>query len=169
MNIRKIIDWLGSIFGGHSMPNLRKPEIVDIEVIVTPQTGNPANITFGFPEKKNGKVKHWKESSDNMYHVSFENQGSGGFIVLFNIEDDNGTGCVFHDDPSEAMYCHDQASCPPGKSSWVQFMPVGVINQGKTLVVFNRNNPAHVFGFTLRFMTNQGPKEFDPIGDDMNG
>lgn len=169
MSFRKILKWLRAKLGGKAVPHLKKPEIVDIEVIVTPQTGNPSNMEFSFPTKLSGKVKHWKESSDNMYHVKFQNQGAGGFIVLFNIENDQNTGCRFHHDPAKAMYCHGHPSCPTGPSSWEQFVPVGVINDGKTLVVFNRNNPAHDFGFTLRFTTDYGDREFDPIGEDANG
>jgi hypothetical protein len=152
------------------MRNLKKPVTVDIEVIVAPDPQNPAKLKFAFPEKKYGRVKHWKENSDDMYHVSFENRGAGGFLVLFNIEDDKGTGCKFHEDPDEAMYCHGQPSCPPSKISWPQFAPVGVINDGRTLIVFNKNHQKHKFGFTLRFTsTTHGDQEFDPIGDDMNG
>jgi len=169
MNFHKILKWLQAKLGGQSMPNLKKLEIADIEVIVTPAPGNPADMSFAFPTKNNGKVKHWKSNADGMYHVSFENQGGGGFIVVFNIEDDNGTGCRFHNDSAEAMYCHGQPSCPPGKSSWEHFTPIGVINEGRTLVVFNLNDKKRDFGFTLRFTTNYGDREFDPIGDDMNG
>lgn len=169
MTLQNILNWFGKILGGKTVPNLRKPEIVDIEVIVEPQPGNPSHMEFSFPTKTHGKVKHWKENSDDMYHVKFENQGAGGFIVLFNIEDDRDTGCRFHDDPAEAMYCHGHRSCPTGPSSWEQFIPVGVINDGKTLIVFNRNSRRHDFGFILRFTTNFGPREFDPIGEDANG
>jgi hypothetical protein len=169
MNLHNFLKWLQAKLGGKAMPNLKKPEIAEIKVIVTPEHGNPSNMKFSFPTKTTGKVKHWKENSDDMWHVRFENQGAGGFLVLFNIEDDNGTGCRFHDDPAEAMYCHDQRSCPTGPSRWEQFAPVGVINDGRTLIVFNRNNPAHDFGFTLRFTTDFGPREFDPIGEDANG
>lgn len=153
------------------MTNLKKPEIVDIEVIVTPDENDPCNISFSFPTKNNGKVKHWKDRGDNLYHVSFENQGADGFIVLFNIENDRDTGCRFHANPAEAMYCHDQAICPPpNNSNWSKFAPIGVINQGRTLIVYNKNDEERQFGFMLRFTTtNCGDQEFDPIGEDMNG
>lgn len=169
MSLRKILKWLG--LGGKSMPNLKKPEIVDIEVIVEPDEHDPCNIRFSFPTKNSGKVKHWKDHNDNLYHVSFSNDGADGFIVLFNIEDDNGTGCRFHANPAQAMYCHGVGSCPPpANSSWDKFVPIGVINQGKTLIVYNKNDQPSTFGFMLRFSTtNCGDKEFDPIGEDMNG
>src|SRR5687768_8252332 len=152
MIVRKILKWLG--LGGSAVTNLKKPEIVDIEVIVTPDPSNPCDIDFSFPTKKNGKVKHWKDNGDNLYHVSFENQGADGFIVLFNIEDDNGTGCRFHPDPMQAMYCHGAPSCPPpANSSWDKFTPIGVINQGRTLIVYNKNDEECSFGFMLRFTT----------------
>lgn len=170
MNLRKILKWLGAKLGVQSMSNLKKPEVVDIEVIVTPDVSNPSNIGFSFPNKNGRKIKQWKDSKDGMYYVSFENDGADGFIVLFNIEDDNGTGCRFHPDPVEAMYCHDQALCPPpNNSKWNKFVPIGVINQGRTLIVYNKNDEKHDFGFMLRFTTNSGAKVFDPIGKDMNG
>jgi hypothetical protein len=170
MNLRKILKWLGAKLGVQNMSNLKKPEVVDIEVIVTPNVSDPSNISFSFPRKNSGKVKHWKDSKDGLYYVSFENDGADGFIVLFNIEDDNGTGCRFHTDPANALYCHGQASCPPpNNSSWDKFVPIGVTNQGRTLIVYNKNDVPHDFGFMLRFTTNSGDREFDPIGRDQNG
>jgi hypothetical protein len=170
MSLGKILKWLKATLGGQSMPNLKKPEIVDIEVIVTPHATDPSKIEFSFPEKKHGKVKHWKESKDDLYHVSFENDGADGFIVLFNIEKDEGTDCRFHAVPAEAMYCHGAPTCPPpANSSWDKFIPLGVINQGRTLIVYNRNDEKRGFGFVLRFTSNRGDQVFDPIGEDMNG
>lgn len=171
MNLRKIWKRLEAKLKGQNVSNLKKPEIVDIEVIVKPDETNPCDIEFSFPTKNNGKVKYWKESKDDLYHVSFENDGADGFIVLFNIEDDKNTGCKFHADPAQAMYCHGVGLCPPpANSNWDKFVPIGVINQGRTLIVYNKNDERCEFGFMLRFTTtNCGDQQFDPIGEDMNG
>lgn len=150
---------------------LKKPEITNITVIVTPSsTDNPCDITFGLGGK-NGKVRSWKEPSDNKYHVSFENQGANGFIVLFNINDDNETGCVFRNVPHEAIWVQEGNQCPEDPCNWPQFVPIGVINDGRTLVVYNKNeNPRRTYAFTLRFTsTDCNDLKFDPIGENMNG
>lgn len=99
-------------------------------------------------------------------------------LVNFTIVDDGGTGLVFPNQPSRALWVHPVASkdgpCPPDGASWDQFEPVQVLNNNRTLQVLNRNRYQRLFKFSMNFTrdptSSHGQLEsWDPIGDNRNG
>jgi hypothetical protein len=103
--------------------------------------------------------------------LDFANAGRPGFFVYFDAVDGPGvTNARF--DSADPIWVQNVAACPTAACNWDQFKSVGLINEGKTLVVRNKNDPpAQQFGFTLRFRVDGCPNvvEFDPIGNNQNG
>lgn len=158
---------------------IRKPEIVEIDVTVTPPQNAvyPCNVSFDLSGGKTGKVTC--STKGGKYWVEFKNkkQGGGpadpvanGYIILFNIDDPDGTGCKFINDPDEAMWVQDISVCPTSQCYWPEFTAIAVLNDGATLMVYNANSYEQNFAFTLRFtIPGCGVIEFDPVGNNQNG
>lgn len=165
------------INGGTIMP--KKPDVVDINVIVTWNSGDPCDVTFALEPKNGNKVKVGKNPKGKDI-VKFDNDKNPGFLVCFNIVEQGGSGCQFLPDPDDAMWVQPSAlvnaPCPTGPAYWSQFRAVDVAstdpnNPNKTLVVYNKNDFQQYFGFTLRFEIDgcDHVLEFDPIGNNQNG
>jgi hypothetical protein len=140
------------LFGGPAMAG-KRPRDRDYTITVSRQ-GGPCDVGFVL----------------NPPGLTFSNGGRPGFFVYFDVVDGDGVeGCKFHaDDP---MWVQDIPECPAQQCEWQQFKAVGLINDGKTLVVRNKNEISKQFGFTLRFdVPGCGQVvEFDPIGNNQNG
>jgi hypothetical protein len=117
-------------------------------------------VSNGLPKGPDGEIK-------------FENKKHDGFNVYFDLKDPP-ENYVFLGGShlSEAVWSQLGKQCPTSAASAV-FTPKRVENNGKTLVVYNKNpSPAQGrFTYTLR-VTNDGGKTYlplDPGGDNMNG
>jgi hypothetical protein len=79
--------------------------------------------------------------------------GKPGYILYFDVVEDAGLDCVFHpDDPLWVEPIQQgQSACPSSPCSWDQFYKIDTINEGKTLMVRNKNDTVQLFAFTLRF------------------
>jgi hypothetical protein len=103
---------------------------------------------------------------------NFKNNHRPGFILYFDIDDPDGTGCVFDSsDPLWVDGVSNPAVCPPAIKNWDEFQAVDVINQGQTLMVRNKNINQKEFSFMFRFRRPGCPNviTFDPIGNNENG
>jgi hypothetical protein len=182
--VSKFLRWLFG--GGKKMP--KKPEVVDIEVIVTSKGGGPCDVDFelGHVSKAGtaGDVTVARNpASAPRQTLTFKNKEHPGFIVLFNIVDRGRTGIQFLPDPDDAMWVQpsdlSDPPCPTSPAYRTQFMAIDIADdrvggnrvRNQTLVVSNKNTQDQMFGFTLRFEIPGCPTvvEFDPIGNDQNG
>jgi hypothetical protein len=103
---------------------------------------------------------------------TFDNDHKPGFILYFDIDDPDGTGCVF--DPNDPLWVDGVSNppvCPPAQKTWDEFETVDVINEGQTLMVRNKNMTKQKFSFMFRFRRPGCPNviTFDPIGNNENG
>jgi hypothetical protein len=174
---KKIKELLG-INGGMIMP--KKPDVVDINVLVTRNADDPCDVSFELEAKNGPKVTIGKKPNGKDF-VDFKNINNPGFLVCFNIVEHGPLkGCQFLPDPDDAMWVQpssfQNAPCPSSPAYWSQFRALDVVSTGandknKTLVVYNKNDYPQYFGFTLRFEVEGCDKvfEFDPIGNDQNG
>jgi len=178
MSLWKKIKELLGINGGMIMP--KKPDVVDINVVVTRNPADLCDVKFHLEAKNEPKVKVGKNAKGKDV-IDFTNDKNPGFLVCFNIVEQGPTkGCQFLPDPDDALWVQpsafQNAPCPNSPAYWSQFRAVDVVSTGpndinKTLVVYNRNDYPQTFGFTLRFEVEGCDKvfEFDPIGNDHNG
>jgi hypothetical protein len=151
MNIFQRI--LHSLFGGPAMAGKRPRE--RSYTVTLSSRGGPCDIQFDLDPPD----------------LNFANNGRPGFFVYFDAVDGPGVTNARFDD-ADPMWVQNVAACPAGPCNWDQFKTVGLINQGKTLVVRNKNDPPpQQFGFTLRFRVDgcNDAVPFDPIGNNQNG
>lgn len=176
---QSVLEFLG-LNGGRKMP--KKPDVVDINVLVTWNSSDQCDVTFELEPKTGNKVKVGKKNGKDI--VEFKNDKQPGFLVCFNIVEQGGrTGCQFLPDPDDAMWVQPSAlanpPCPNSPAYWSQFRAVDVVSTdeddpddiNKTLIVYNKNDFEQMFSFTLRFeISGCGHVvEFDPIGSNQNG
>lgn len=141
-----------------------------IRVIMKADAGAPDGVRFAL-NANNGKGP--------VQRISFENNGHQGILTYFNIEDPDNTGLLFPPSPSNALWvnfsppnhpnpppCPDPNNPPP---PWAGFIPVSVENNQRQLIVYCRNLDQQIFKFALRFIGPNGPVNYDPIGDGLNG
>lgn len=131
-------------------------------------------------KKSNTKAFLWDIKSDLKKDgkLKFRNKNHPGFIVHFDIDDDDDTGYFFHDNHELAIgvqpYTGDPAPCPGQAAKWCQFFPVSVTEGNTRLEVRNLNEDETEFKYTL-FVTKTphapDPKfePIDPIGSNQNG
>ncbi len=103
---------------------------------------------------------------------TFKNANKPGFVLYFDIDDPQKTGCVFdQNDPLRVDGTSNPPVCPPATQSWDQFLAVDVFNDGTTLMVRNKNDTQKKFSFMFRFRRPGCPNviTFDPIGNNENG
>lgn len=111
----------------------------------------------------------------------FRNWGFPGFLIHYDLQDPKDEyvfpeSSLFPPNPPnqhlrEALYARSQPGCPTSASNWGQFEGEEVLNGGKTLVVYNKNQTPRDFAYTLR-VTNDGGKTYlplDPGGQNKNG
>jgi hypothetical protein len=119
-------------------------------------------------------VKFEVDASD----LKFKNDTGGvprpGYILYFDIEEPAGVDSRFHSsDPLwvEPFNTGTTAPCPSSPAYWDQFEVIGRINNGKTLMVRNKNDFEQLFSFTLRFEVAGCNRVLlcDPIGSNQNG
>jgi hypothetical protein len=140
------------------------PKNMDIDVIITPDA-SPKGVKF----KLDGPGKTGPDE------FQFKNDKHPGVLVYFNIKDPQDTGIRFKPTPSTALWVRAATGttlppCPTSPSTWVQFVPLSVEDDGKQLIVYNRNWNAKLFRYTLWFEWPDGtPVDHDPIGDNANG
>ncbi|QIK97043.1 hypothetical protein G7076_11985 [Sphingomonas sp. HDW15A] len=104
-------------------------------------------------------------------HITFDNvAGYNGFNVYFQLQ--GADGYRFPDDLEEALYVKGGSStyCPQSKSTWGQFEAVDVLDNGRTLKVWNKNDAKAKFAYTL-IAKKTGEKDLimDPGGTNNNG
>lgn len=104
-------------------------------------------------------------------HITFDNPpGYNGFNVHFQLH--GAGGYRFPDDLEEALYVKGGSStyCPQSKSKWGQFEAVNVLDNGRTLKVWNKNDAKAKFAYTL-IAKKTGEKDLvmDPGGTNNNG
>lgn len=138
---------------------------VDVDVIVTKDESAPDGVRF--------KLSSDLGSSDRL---KFKNDKHPGFVVNFDIKDDDQTGVLFLLEPDQAMWVRtfqdgDPDPCPRSSMHWDQFEATEVKQQGKRLVVRNLNEFEQKFAFSLRFSKpgSANPILYDPIGENENG
>lgn len=123
------------------------------------------------PKAKNGydfKLDGPGVTSDD--EIKFENFDNPGYVVYFKIKDVHQTGLRFRPDAEDALWVNAGLGNPPPDSQWPGFVPLSVENDEKKLIVYCRNKlPKQKFKFTLRFLGPNGPIDWDPIGDGLNG
>ena len=103
---------------------------------------------------------------------TFNNNHRPGYVLYFDIDDSDGTGCVFDSsDPLRVDGTSNPPVCPPATNDWEEFFAVDVINKGTTLMVRNKNINKKEFSFMFRFRRPGCPNviTFDPIGNNENG
>lgn len=133
----------------------KRPRNRDLMVIVRRNSSDPCDVRF----ELDGDTE-------------FSNNGRPGFNVFIDIDDPDNTGCTFHAaDPLWVQPFSGTPVCPTSPANWDQFVPVGVFNKGKTLLVRNRNDNIQKFAFSLRFNISGCSRvvDFDPIGSNQNG
>lgn len=110
--------------------------------------------------------------------LKFKNDHGGnprpGYILYFDIDEQPGVDSRFHaSDPLwvQPFNAGSPVPCPTSPAYWDQFEVIGTINDGKTLMVRNKNDYEQEFSFTLRFNVAgcTRVKECDPIGNNQNG
>lgn len=123
---------------------------------------------------------------DSNRRIVFHNSGRPGFMLRYRLFDNtnngNGSGYVFPSPPGPdhvrdplqwAMWSREGHDCPPAgyHAQWDEFTSVEVQDNGTTLLVWNKNQKAAEFAYTLR-VTNDGGQSYvdlDPGGNNMNG
>ena len=102
--------------------------------------------------------------------IRFDNNHHPGIMVYFKIKDTGRTGLLFPPAPCHALSVNPGTSNPPQGQQWDGFVPLSVENEQRKLLVYCRNgSPPTQFKFTLHFTGPDGPKDWDPIGDGLNG
>ena len=111
----------------------------------------------------------------------FNNHGHPGFLVHYDLQDPTHgylfpEAALFPPSPPkqnlrQALFSHGQTGCPTAVGQWGQFTAEDVTNSGKTLVVWNKNQTQHDFGYTLRVTNDRGATylPLDPGGVNQNG
>lgn len=144
----------------------KRPWSMDVYIDIIRDTSEPDGVRF----EMNYNCRTVEE-------LNFENNGRPGFWVHFHIDDDDGTGFVFPNEPEKALWvkpatADDPNPCPKSKHDWNEFTPHDVTNANRTLIVRNHNSRKQRFGFSLRFGRNPTEEPtvlFDPIGTNQNG
>lgn len=102
--------------------------------------------------------------------IQFDNNNHPGVMVYFKINDRAGTRLLFKRDPRNALSVNPGGGNPPPGTQWPGFVPLSVENNQQKLLVYCRNDVQNQqFKFTLHFDGPDGPKDWDPIGDGLNG
>lgn len=142
---------------------------VSVDIVLKVDTSKPNGIKFDM-------VSDLKQGDE----LTFKNDKKGDwFEVDFNIVDPDGTGYVFPDDETKAMYvtpvntvtdpCPDDWNCP---EYWPQFCAQKVTKNNRTLTVKNLNETVQLYKFC--FWLTKTPKDngpcipYDPIGSNQN-
>jgi hypothetical protein len=113
---------------------------------------------------------HPKNGKKN--ELVFQKGKKDGFVIRYELSDPNNV-YSFGTDPSEALYSTEAPGCPSEKGQWEQFYVLCIEDNGQTLVVHNKNEPANGsqdFGYTLRVTRDNGKNyiDLDPIGSNQN-
>jgi hypothetical protein len=111
----------------------------------------------------------------------FRNWGFPGFYIHFDLQEPT-LGYLFPESklfppnpPNQhlraALFASSQPGCPTSPSNWGQFDGEKVINNGKTLVVWNKNQTRRDFGYALQVTKDGGATylPLDPGGQNKNG
>jgi hypothetical protein len=99
--------------------------------------------------------------------LQFQGQKGDKFIMQYKLQDP-GLGLSFLPNPTDAFWV-SRTDCPKSASSDVNFRPISVSQDGKTLTVENDNVDVSLYYYTLRFSDGSGRVvEFDPIIDNRN-
>lgn len=100
-------------------------------------------------------------------NLIFKKGGPDGFTVRYHLADDLYT---FGTDPKEALYSSKNPVCPVPKGHWDEFVPIAIEQNGRTLVVHNKNESIQEFGYMLRVIKKGGSyRDLDPVGTNQNG
>lgn len=139
---------------------------VSVKVILGPPGSNPP---FHF-ESTDLPI-----GNDNV--IFFSNCGkSKGFLISYVIDDTKNPGYRFptsaigNDFLDHALWASASGACPTSACKWdAVFKAKRVEDSGKTLVVWNKNEVAQNFAYTLRVLKGTTWLELDPIGTNQNG
>jgi len=102
-------------------------------------------------------------------NIQFNNNGHPGVVVYFKIND-GGTGLRFPPNPGDALSVNQVDGNALEGPEWPGFLPLSVENNQQKLLAYCRNDVQNQqFKFTLHFDGPAGPKDWDPIGDGLNG
>lgn len=144
------------------MPN---PKEVHVDVIAKADPTSPDGVSFTLSSNLGSSER-----------LKFQNDKHPGFIVNFNLKDDDNTGVKFLPQPEDAMWvrtfdAQTPDPCPRCEMYWDQFKAINVKQQNKQLVVRNLNQYEQMFAFSLRFSKpgSADPILYDPIGENENG
>lgn len=144
------------------MPN---PKEVHVDVIAKADASSPDGVSFNLSSNLGANDR-----------LKFSNDKHPGFIVNFNLKDDDNTGVKFLSQPEDAMWvrtfdAQTPDPCPRCEMYWDQFKAIDVKKNNKQLVVRNLNQYEQLFAFSLRFSKpgSADPILYDPIGENENG
>ncbi len=109
--------------------------------------------------------------------IYFSNCGkSKGFFIHYTIDDTANPGYRFptstngNDFLDQALWATDSGPCPTSACKWeAVFKAHNVKDSGKTLVVWNKNEVAQDFAYTLRVVKGTSWLNLDPGGTNQNG
>lgn len=110
--------------------------------------------------------------------IYFSNCGkSKGFLISYELVDTANPGFRFPTHQSngngyldEALWATPSGTCPTQPCNWDNvFKAKSVDNQGQTLVVWNKNQVAQSFAYTLRVTNGSSWLNLDPGGENQNG
>lgn len=145
---------------------MTKPKKATVDVELTESNSPP-----GFTWQIESDLKKGKK-------LEFNNDHHPGFIVYFDIDDDDDTGFRFPDDHNRAIavqtYTGTNPPCPTAGATWDQFYPIAVSKNNTRLEVRNLNEDPAEFAYTLFVTkdphgTNPALEPIDPIGSNQNG
>lgn len=102
--------------------------------------------------------------------LTFANtQGHSGFLISYRLH--GADGYAFPADLQDALWVKagSQTTCPRSRSGWGQFRPKEIRDNGRTLVVENKNDAVSAFAYTLRATNGERWLDLDPGGMNQNG
>jgi len=103
-------------------------------------------------------------------HLTFDDgKDFSGFNIFYTLEGADGYKFP-KDDLNEALYVKGGSStyCPQSKSQWGQFQAVDVLDDGRTLKVWNKNDAKAKFAYMMRAKKGSDWLELDPGGTNNN-
>ena len=140
------------------------PMEVHVAVVLHPGASN-GNFHFETTELPMGpnNYLYFKNAGHPGFHVHYDLQGHEEYVFP-----DEGMTKYYL---KEALYSDDKPGCPTTSGQWGQFKAIEVRNNGRTLVVYNKNDTEKDFGYTLRVTNDDGHNylDLDPGGGNQNG